>query len=235
MTKTFASLLNAPTETRKTIARTALVDLKESSRTLLVELFRQFNIETIVMSADAVERLSKEKFEACVVRLGGGAASVMESVRNSTSNRRSVIYGVGGSAQEAMRYSKYSVNAMFQEPLERPAAHKLVRATRMLVLHEFRRYIRVPIMTEVSVACTDGRRFSANSVDMSAGGMALKSGEDISAGTNLDVSFALMTLPRVSVRGVVAWRKPKSFGVCFDPGDQHRQKIKQWIDTYLEI
>ena len=202
---------------------------------LLAECFRQFNIETIVMSADAVERLRTEKFDACVLQLGSGAEAVMESVRNSASNRRCIIYGVGGSAQEAMRYSKYSVNAMFQEPLERPAAQKLVRATRMLVLHEFRRYIRVPIMTEVSVVCSDGRRFSANSVDMSAGGMALKSAEDVSSGANLDVSFALMTLPRVSVRGVVAWRKPKSFGVCFDPNDQHRQKIKQWIDTYLEI
>jgi len=43
------------------------------------------------------------------------------------------------------------INAIFNEPLERPAALKLVRATRMLVLHEFRRYVRIPVMTEVSV------------------------------------------------------------------------------------
>ena len=30
-----------------------------------------------------------------------------------------------------MRYSKYGINAMFHEPLERPAALKLVRATRI--------------------------------------------------------------------------------------------------------
>ena len=81
----------------------------------------------------------------------------MEAARSSRSNSRCVIYGVGGSAQEAMRFSKYGINAMFHEPLERPATLKLVRATRMLVLHEFRRYVRIPVMTEVSLV-GDGRR-----------------------------------------------------------------------------
>ena len=44
----------------------------------------------------------------------------MESARTSPSNSRMVIYGLGGSAQEALRFSKYGVNAVFHEPLERP-------------------------------------------------------------------------------------------------------------------
>jgi len=235
MQKSFASVLTPAPVTRKSAARTALVDLKDSSRTLLAECFRQFGIETVVMSSNAAERMHKEKFEACVLPLRNGAEAVMESARTSPSNSRCVLYGLGGNAQEAMRYSKYGINAMFQEPLERPAALKLVRATHMLVLHEFRRYVRIPVMTEVSVVCADSRRFSASSVEMSSGGMSLRSTEDISLATNVDVSFSLMTLPRVWVRGVVTWRKSKSFGVRFDPTDERRHKIKQWIDSYLEI
>jgi hypothetical protein len=41
-------------------------------------------------------------------------------------------------------------------------------------------------------------------------------------------------LPRVNVHGIVTWRKTKSFGVRFDAADERRQKIKEWIDTYLE-
>jgi hypothetical protein len=145
-----------------------------------------------------------------------------------------VLYGLGGSAHEAMRYSKYGINAMFHEPLERPAALKLVRATHMLVLHEFRRYTRIPIMTEVTVVSPDNHRLSASSLEISSGGMSLKSAEDMPAGTNLEISFSLLTLPRVSVRAVVTWRKSKSFGVRFDPADERRQKIKEWIDGYLE-
>lgn len=233
MQKAFGTAL-APNPSRKAAARAALVDLKESSRFLLTECFRQFGIETVVTSAGSAERLRQEKFEACVVNLGPGAEAVMAAARTSPSNSRLVLYGLGGSAQEAMRYSKYGINAMFQEPLERPAALKLVRATHMLVLHEFRRYARIPIMTEVTVAGNDGHRFTASSLEVSSGGMSLKSSEDLRSGSNVEISFSLLTLPRVSVRGVVTWRKAKSFGVRFEPADDRRQRIKEWIDGYLE-
>jgi hypothetical protein len=223
----------SPTK-RKVAARVALVDLKESSRYLLTECFRQFGIETVLLSSGAAERLRQEKFEACVLNLGPGAEVVMEAARTSPSNSRLVLYGLGGSAQESMRYSKYGINAMFQEPLERPAALKLVRATHMLVLHEFRRYARIPIMTEVNVVSTDGQRLVASSLEVSSGGMSLKSAEDMPSGSSVEISFSLLTLPRVSVRGVVTWRKTKSFGVRFDSADDRRQKVKEWIDGYLE-
>jgi len=224
----------APSTRKKAAARVALVDLKESTRFLLTECFRQFGIEAVVTSASSAERLSQEKFEACVLNLGPGAEKIMEAARNSRSNSRLILYAVGGSAQEAMRYSKFGINAMFQEPVERPAALKLVRATHMLILHEFRRYVRIPIMTEVTVISTDGHRLSASSIEVSSGGMSLKSAEDMPSGTSIEVSFSLLSLPRVSVRGIVTWRKSKSFGLHFDSADDRRHKVKQWIDAYLE-
>ncbi len=233
MDKAFAATLAPMPITRKTAARAALVGFNEPHLALLSECFRQFGIETVPVSSHAAERLGKEKFEACVLRLTSGAEEVMEAARGSRSNSRCVIYGVGGSAQEAMKYSKYGINAMFHEPLERPAMLKLVRATRLLVLHEFRRYVRIPVLTEVSII-GDGRRVSATSIEMSTGGMSLKSVEDFSIGANVEISFALMTLPRVNLRGVISWNKPKSLGVRFDANDERRLKIKTWIDSYME-
>jgi Tfp pilus assembly protein PilZ len=233
MDKAFAMPFAPSPIPRKAAARTALVGLNEPARALLSEGFRQFGIETVVVTANAAERLKKEKFEACVMSLAEGAEAVMEAARSSPSNSRCIIYGIGGNAQEAMRYSKYGINAMFSEPLERPAALKLIRATRMLVLHEFRRYVRIPVMTEVSLV-GDGRRVAASSIEISSGGMSIKSAEDFSIGTKVEISFALMTLPRVNLKGNVSWRKPKSLGVRFDAADAHRQKVKIWIDSYLE-
>jgi len=87
-----------PSSAKKVAARVALVDLKESSRFLLTECFRQFGIETVVTSAGSAERLRQEKFEACVINLGPGAEKVMEAARSSPSNSRLVLYGLGGSA-----------------------------------------------------------------------------------------------------------------------------------------
>ena len=234
MQKAFGTAPAFAPSNKKAVARAALVDLKESSRFLLTECFRQFGIEAVVTSAGSAERLRQEKFEACVINLGPGAEAVMEAARTSPSNSRLVLYGLGGSAQEAMRFSKYGINAMFQEPLERPAALKLVRATHMLVLHEFRRYARIPVMTEVTVVSHDGHRLSASSIEISSGGMSVKSAEDMPSGTSVEISFSLLTLPRVCVKGVVTWRKSKSFGIRFESADERRQKIKEWIDGYLE-
>ena len=234
MQKAFGTALAPTPSGKKATARVALVDLKESSRYLLTECFRQFGIETVLVSTGAAERLRLEKFEACVLNLAPGAEKIMETARTSPSNSRLVLYAVGGTAQDTIRYSKYGINAMFPEPLERPAAMKLVRATHMLVLHEFRRYARIPIMTDVTVVSNDGHRLSAASIDVSSGGMSFKSSEDMPSGTNVEISFSLLTLPRVALRGTVTWRKTKSFGVRFDPADDRRMKVKEWIDAYLE-
>ncbi|HEY6301961.1 MAG TPA: PilZ domain-containing protein [Terriglobales bacterium] len=221
---------------RKSVARVALFDLPETSAQLVTECFRQFGIETVPIAHEQADRLRREKFEACVLLLGEEAGSVIEMARASASNSRIVIYGLGGTAQDALRYSKLCINAVFHEPLERSAAIKLVRSTRMLVLHEFRRYVRVPVMTEVGIVMSNGSRMTATSQEISSGGMSLKSNQVPEQGSLMEVSFSLLTLPRVWVRGHVTWRKSnKSFGIRFDLTDERRQRVKEWIVGYLEV
>ena len=220
---------------RKNAARVALFDLPEASAQLITECFRQSGIETVSIAREHVDRLQHEKFEACVLPLGESAGSIIELARGSASNSRIIIYGLGGTAQDAMRYSKLCLNAVFHEPLERSAAMKLVRSTRMLVLHEFRRYVRIPVMTEVGIVMTDGGRVTATSQEISSGGMSLKGNHGPELGCLVEVSFSLLTLPRVWVRGQVTWKKPnKSFGIRFDSTDERRQRLKEWIVAYLE-
>ena len=220
---------------RKTAARVALFDLSEASAQLITECFRQYGIETVAITCEQADRLQHEKFEACVLALGEAAGSIIELARGSASNSRIIIYGLGGTAQDAMRYSKLCLNAVFHEPLERSAAMKLVRSTRMLVLHEFRRYVRIPVMTEVGVIMADGGRITATSQEISSGGMSLKGNHVPEQGSLVEVSFSLLTLPRVWVRGYVTWKKSnKNFGIRFDPTDERRQRLKEWIEAYLE-
>lgn len=221
---------------KRTAARIAFVGIKDSVSSILADCFRQFGAEPFAISGDAASRLAKQKFDGCVIRLSPETESILESVRLSPSNSRMVIYGLGGNAQQALRYSKYGINAIFHEPLERPAALKLVRATQVLVLHEFRRYVRIPVVTEVSVTTAEGATFSATSQEISTGGMSLRGAEAVSVGENVEISFALLTLPRIWVRSTVAWRKnaARTFGIRFDPQDERRFRIKEWIGAYLE-
>ncbi len=81
----------------------------------------------------------------------------------------------------------------------------------------------------------DGERFTATCQEIGTGGMSVNSPEDVSPDTDLEVSFALLTLPRIWVRAQVTWRKPnKTFGLRFDTKDDRRFRIKEWIEAYLE-
>jgi len=220
---------------RKSAARVALFDLQPTSAQIISESFRQFGIETVSISREESSRLRHEKFEACVLPLTKDAGEIIRLARSSASNSRIIIYGLGGSAQDAMRYSKLCLNAVFHEPLERSSAIKLVRSTRMLVLHEFRRYVRIPVMTEVGILLPDGGRVTATGQEISSGGMSLKGNLVPEQGKMVEVSFSLLTLPRVWVRGQVSWKKSnKSFGIRFDASDERRQRLKDWIVGYLE-
>ena len=236
MDNSLGSVLAPIPVAKRATARVALIDLEDSAKNMLSDCFRQFGLESTTMDGDVVERVRHEKFDACVLRLAPSAESTMEAIRTSPSNSRMVIYVLGGSAQEALHYSKYGINAVFHEPLERSAALKLVRATHMLVLHEFRRYVRIPVITEVSVVSKEGRRFTATSQELSSGGMSLRGPEVVSPGQDIEISFALLTLPRIWIRSTVSWRKApsKTFGIRFDPRDERRFRIKEWIDAYLE-
>ena len=223
----------SPATAKKNSARVALVDINGATGQVLTDCFRQFGVEVVALTGNVPHRLQWEKYEACVVRLTPESQPVMESARSSPSNNRMVIYGLGGNAQEALQYSKYGVNAMFHEPIERTSALKLVRATQMLVLHEFRRYARVPVITEVTITTKTGRVI-ATSREISSGGMSMTSNEDLPMGSQVEVSLALLTLPRVWVRGTVSWRKNKSFGVRFDATDDRRKRLKEWVEGYIE-
>lgn len=219
---------------RKVAARVALLDINEPARSVLADCFKQFGMDTVSVMGFGAECLKQEKFDACVVTLTTASEPVMEAARTSPSNARIVIYGVGGSAQEAMRFSKYGVNAVFTEPVERQAALKLVRATQMLVQHEFRRYVRLPVITEVLLTDKTGRRITATSKELSSGGMSISTDADFKVGAPLQISFALLTLPRMSLNGTICWRAKNSFGLRFDPTDERRKRLREWVQAYLE-
>jgi Tfp pilus assembly protein PilZ len=220
---------------KKASVRAAFVGLDTAAAGILQDCFKQFGIHTVTIGEDAARRLHKEKFEACVVKLGPEAQPILEAVRQSPSNSRIVIYGVG-QLQHLVPVSKYGINSVFTEPVDRTSALKIVRATHLLVVHEFRRYVRIPVTIDVQVEF-EGRRFSSTSQEISAGGMSLATRERLALGKNVDLAFELPGAAQVRSRGAVCWIHPNDnlIGVRFDAQDPRRLAVKQWIENYLEI
>lgn len=221
----------------KVTAKTASIGLDSSAIAFLQDAFKQFGVQVISVSGDPAELFSRNKYEACVLRLYDPAAeTILKAARNSASNRRMVIYGIARNTQEALRFSSYGINAVLDEPLERQSVLKVVRATHLLVVHELRRYVRIPVVTDAKVEMGH-QNLDSMSVEVSGGGMSVRT---LSPLTSTDVARLTFTLPgtkKLTIRAHLCWSRTSEnlFGFRFDPTDEARMKVRAWIDQYLDI
>jgi PilZ domain len=218
-------------------ARAASVGIDPACNAFMHDCFKQFGIHVVALPGDAASIFSRQKFEACILRLyDPDAERILKAARSSSSNKGIVIYGIARTTQEALRYSNYGINAIFDEPLERQSVLRVVRATHLLVIHELRRYVRVPVIAEAIIA-SGSRTAKVMTVEISSGGMSVRSPNPISSSDPIRVTASLPGLDNLNVRAYVTWAKPgeKIYGLRFDPTDQGRLNVRSWIDQYLEI
>ncbi|HEV3036717.1 MAG TPA: PilZ domain-containing protein [Candidatus Angelobacter sp.] len=221
----------------KVSARIATLHLDAATNVMLQDCFRQFDVQIVPIAGDPMPLLSKQKFEACILRLyDPDAEKVLSVTRNSSSNRRIILYGIARNFKEAMRFSSYGINAVFDEPLEKQSVLKIARATHLLVLHELRRYVRIPVVVEASIQ-SGAKNLFAMTVEVSAGGMSVRCESSIPSDGRVRVEFVLPGQQRVGVQASVCWSREseKLYGMRFDPADPARAEVRNWIDHYLEI
>ncbi|HEX9844356.1 MAG TPA: PilZ domain-containing protein [bacterium] len=213
-----------------------LIHLEEGEAEMLGGVFRQFSVECETASGDVAKILGKRKFEACVLRLGEGAENTLEVVRQSARNRNVPILGICATTPQAMRFSKYGINALLRDPLERQDVMRGVRSAHLLIIHELRRYIRIPIVLECVVDLMGGGKVGGVTRDLSYGGMSVITPTRVSVDHAGEVSFTLPNDSRVKVGATILWRhEPELVGLRFEAGDDRRLQIRPWIDEYLKL
>src|SRR5437764_13302223 len=121
-----AATATKPVKTPKASSRVALVHLAPELSAILTDCFKQFNIQTVPVEGVATAQLWKQKFEGCVMNLDENSEPVLKAARNSPSNKHMIIYGIAKDVRSAMNFSKYGVNALFYEPVDRASALKVV-------------------------------------------------------------------------------------------------------------
>lgn len=222
----------------KVVAKLASVGIDENSNAFLQDCFKQFGIQVVPVNGNAQQALLRQKFEGCILRLyAPDAKEILDAARNSSSNRRMVVYGIARNTAESLRFSSYGINAVFDEPLERQGVLRVVRSTHLLVIHELRRYVRIPVVTEASIDAGTVKNVIAASVEVSAGGMSVHCSTPIPTHDMVRISFTLPGERPVKVRAAVCWARPNEnlYGFRFDSADDGRLAVRSWIDQYLEL
>lgn len=216
-------------------ARIALVGLNPKDAELVGEAFRQFKLTVVpIPFAEAATRLVREKYEGCVVRLSDeGAEELLRTARSAPSNRHMVLYGISDH-KTAMRFSSFGINAILPDPLERQTVLRMVRGTYLLALHEFRRYVRVPVAIEVTIQ-DNGATFHGLTQEVSSGGMSFNT-TSVPGNNPVKATFTLPGAKTITIVGSICWRREKDqfYGLRFEFGDPTRQVVRKWIEDFLD-
>ncbi|HWR14235.1 MAG TPA: PilZ domain-containing protein [Terriglobales bacterium] len=230
------ALTSAVSVLKKAAARAVLFNVDEMTAAILRDCFKQFGIDTTVLTTADAARLQKEKVDACVIWLDEDAGQILEQARTSPSNRRLVVFGICGGVGEAIRYSKYGINVLLEKPVDRQNALRAVRATHLLIINEFRRYVRIPIVVKLE-AVAGLQHISGSTIEVSGGGMSIRYKGKLAMGDDIQVAFDLPGQAGLKLKGQICWLRPTDSmaGVKFEIDQPARESVKRWIDQYLDI
>ncbi len=231
------ALSSAASVLKKVAARSALVNVDPATTTVLRDCFRQFGIDAHTVPPDHPHRLQREKVDALVLGINDQALPILEAVRNSASNKRAVLFGICDNLADANVYSRFGMNVLLQRPIDRQSALRAVRTTHLLIIHEFRRYARIPIIARFD-ALSGARHITGNTVEISGGGMSIRHKGSLGVNDDIQLTFDLPGRSGIKIRGLICWVRPADSmaGVRFEPVQQPaRLAIREWIDEYLDI
>ena len=186
----------------------------------------------------AVGLLNRRKFDAVIVdlQLGEQSGMILDEVHLSTSNRTAVTFGIGDNDAPGTAAFRKKSQFVFERPLSAQSIHKTLKPAFGLILRERRRYFRCPISIPVTVLRTNMPEVRCDSVNISAGGMALSTFVPLIVGEDVQVQF---TLPGHKVPFVadskICWLKTGRLGVRFvSLSPERKSELQGWLSRKLE-
>lgn len=228
-----ASASGAPAISKnRPVPRIALVGLDAPTNEAMRKAFTECGLKTVEIDDDFVSVVKREKFEGCALLLNERAPSILQSIRSSRSNSRMIVYGLGFQDLDMRPFSSYGVNTILDLPVDRAAALRTARSTCALLLQELRRYVRVPLVTDVSIE-TVTKTIRGSSREMSGGGMSVHVAAMTPEQNKVRLVFTLPGTALIRISAAVCWKQGSQIGFQFEDSDRNRETVKNWIESFL--
>ena len=185
----------------------------------------------------AIRLLQYRKFDAVIVdrQLGEQSGTILGEVRLSPSNRTAVTFAISSNGGEATGAFGQGSGFVFERPLSKESIRSTLKSAFGLILRERRRYFRCPLSIPVSIRRRTMPLVRCDTVNISEGGMAVRTFVPLSAGEDVQVQF---TLPDHKgpflAESKICWLKTGRLGVRFVSFSQgHKSELQGWLSRKL--
>ncbi|HWR17390.1 MAG TPA: PilZ domain-containing protein [Terriglobales bacterium] len=210
----------------------------------LTEVFQQalqdlgIGVELYSSASWASEDIRDHKFDALIVDCDvQGAPDFLESIRKSPSNVRSLTFAIVSSDMGLPAAFDRGANLALQKPITLESARSSLRAAYGLIMQERRRYFRCPLDTTVEISPDETTLIRATAMNISEGGMALKSERELQINGLVKARFSLPGVqPEFDLRAIVVWKDAMGrAGLRFESvSTSNREKLCEWLGMRLE-
>jgi DNA-binding response OmpR family regulator len=184
----------------------------------------------------AIRKITRERFEAIIVDCANleEAASVLRSAKAAPVNHRALSIALVEAPVGLRGGFEMGAHFVLHKPLSGERSRASFRAVRALMKRERRLQLRVAV--QIPVTCQGVHAYSAKTLDLCEGGMAIQFAGRIARETVLRFSLELPGLKdALDLYGELAWEgNSDQAGVRFkDITEQQRNTLRKWLNSQL--
>jgi DNA-binding response OmpR family regulator len=195
-------------------------------------------VEVCHGASSGQEIVRTEKFDAVLVDCDDlkGAASVLQGLRSSASNKNSVTFAILNGATTTQQAFQMGANFVLQKPISALNAKRCLGAAINFMIREQRRYFRHAVGVPATIALGQGK-LKVTTTNISEGGMAISFKGQLPKGSVSTVNFKLPgTVTPLEPKIQLAWMDESGrAGLRFtDMSKESRDQLDQWLAAQME-
>jgi hypothetical protein len=195
----------------------------------------EIGVEHCLAAEDAIRLITRQRFEAIIVDGSNTeAGSVMQVAKASLVNKRALSIMLVESSVGLKGGFEMGAHFVLHKPFAVERAKSSFRAVRALMKRERRLQARVAV--EIPVECFGSARYTAKTIDLSEGGMAIRFIGRVAKESPLRFSLDLPGMNgTLEVSGELAWGgNGDQAGVRFkDATDEDHKILRHWLTSQL--
>jgi len=195
----------------------------------------EISVEHCSATDEAIRRITRQRFEAIIVDSANPeAGSVLLGAKSAPVNKRALTVVLVESSVGLKGGFEMGAHFVLHKPFAVERAKASFRAVRALMKRERRVKMRVPV--EIPVECSGKGQYTAKTIDLCEGGMALQFSGRVAKESSLRFSLELPGLKqKLEIAGELAWEgHGRQAGVRFkDATDEQRNLLRQWLNSHL--
>ena len=196
----------------------------------------EIDVEHCSSPDDAICRFTRQRFEAIIADAANleDAGNLLRAAKAAPVNKRALTVVLVESPVGLKGGFELGAHFVLHKPLAVERAKASFRAVRALMKRERRLQMRVAV--QVPVECTGSGRYSAKTIDLCEGGMAIQFSGRVNKENSLRFALELPGMnQKFEIDGEVAWEgNSHQAGVRFtNITDAQRNALRQWLNSHL--